>query len=265
MNKKEAMAMIAVTIILIAAGCAPRLTAKRITPDQNFQMQALAVSYTDSYFQPRFQMFWPSHVPTNWHGPGSYDARKAARLGSGNAFEKILGNFDVFEYFNDQFKLRANDSTKVKLNFAVLADVAPRIIALAKCDSKSACEQDIQYVSQTTTHFAAFKVSYGLAMRNGPEQFGFRKVYRPFIRVLGVIKNSATEKVIWQADMTMYSPSDTYTGGEADAENLSAERLIGSYQHITKILCDLLVDSLNGGRPAFTLTFPQAYPGELGF
>jgi hypothetical protein len=263
MNKVNLL--LAAAIISLMAGCSPRLTAKRISPDQNFRMQALAVSYTDTYFQPRFQTFWPSPVPTNWYGEGSAKARRAARLESGNAFEKVLGDFDVFEDFNDQFKLRANDSTKVQLNFSVPAEVAQRIIALAKCNSKTACEQDIQYVSRETTHLAAFKVSYGLAMRTGPEQLGFRKVYRPFIRVLGIIKNSATEEVIWQADMTMYHPGDAYTGGEADAENLSAERLTRSYKDITKVLCDLLVQNLNGERPIFLPTFPQAYPGEVGF
>ena len=102
-------------------------------------------------------------------------------------------------------------------------------------------------------------------MRGGQEQFGFRKVYRPFIRVLGLIKNSATQEVVWQVDMNMYSPSDAYTGGEADAENLSGERLVSAYKQVTRLLCDQVVASLIGERTPFMLSFPLAHPGELAF
>lgn len=254
----------AMSLIFLAllTGCAP-LPAVRIRSDQKSPMMATTVSYTDTYFQARFAFFWPSYVPVNWYTPESYEERSNRRLQNNN-FEKLLGEFDVFEHFNEQLKMRANDSTIVKLNFTDISDLAPQIIELAKCDHKDECIPAIKSVSEKTKHIAALKISYGLGMRPGPEQVGFRKFYRPFIRVLGVIKNASSAETLWQSEITVFG-NDRYLGDEADAGRIRKDQLISSFQNITRQTIELLVLSLNGQRLPYMPTVGAVTPSEVKF
>jgi hypothetical protein len=222
----------ATSIIFIAllTGCATSLPAVRIRSDQKSPMQAMTVSFTDTYFQERFILYLqPSYVPVNWYAKGSYEERKNQRLQS-NGFEKLLGEFDVFEYFNEQLILRANDSTIVKLNISDISDFAPQIIELAKCDHKDECLPAIKLVSEKTKHIAALKISYGIGARPGPDNFN-SKYYRPFIRVLGVIKNASSAETLWQNDILVFG-NDRYLGDHANASYIREDPLVSSFKNI---------------------------------
>jgi hypothetical protein len=246
----------------LLTGCfipAPSFPQKRFGSDQELPIQALTVSFADTYFQPRWASFtYRSDVPVFWYGPEGFSQRFSSRLQS-NDFEKMLGEFDVFEYFNDQLNLRASDSKFVKLKLTGASDLVPKIIELAKCKEKDRCSLAVERVSGLTDHIAVLKVSYGIAIRPGPEQFGFTKYYRPFIRVLGILKNSHSVETLWQQDICVFG-DDRYSGDDSEAYALPRERIISSFKKISSTAIEFLTLSLNGqGLP------PMPAPAPSGF
>jgi hypothetical protein len=103
---------------------------------------------------------------------------------------------------------------------------------------------------------AAFKISYGLGVRAGAEQVGFRKYYRPFIMLIGRIKHAGTEETVWQEYIIAFDNKNRYLGEEANADKIKKEKMIAAFKEITKEVMDMLIKSLNGkvlpGMPELT-------------
>ncbi|MBI5640081.1 MAG: hypothetical protein HZA17_06640 [Nitrospirae bacterium] len=244
--KQRTFLVICIISLALLAGCASSLPSVKMKSDQALTtpLEAAAVSYTGSYFQSRFMGFKPFVGPILWHVAGSYEGRKSERLQS-NDYEKLLGEFDVFEYFDGQLKKRASDFGTVRLKFSNSPELAPQIRTLANCDNKDECRPALKALDGAMPNIVALKMSYGLGMRQGKEQLGFRKYYRPFIRVIGVLKSLPSVEPSWQGDILVFG-ENRYLGGEADADKVPGDELISSFRTLTTQAIDLLVRSLNG-------------------
>ena len=95
------------------------------------------------------------------------------------------------------------------------------------------------------SHALVIKVSYGLGARAGSEQIGFRKSYRPFVQLIGRLRDIETGEFIWSDDLIVFGPKP-YRGSDANAENLSREELVQTYEQLNAELASLLIASLNG-------------------
>ena len=247
--KKNIRTAIVLTFLVFLTGCASSLPSVKLKSDQppGKPLDATAVTYTNTYFQERFMGLKPLLVgPMLWYVAGSYEGRRGQRLQSGD-FEKLLGEFDVFEYFNEQLKMRASDSSTIKLKFSdsQQQDLALQVLELARCARKDDCGPAVKSLSEKTPYIAAFKMSYGLGSKQGAEQFGFRKYYRPFIRIIGIVKNIPLVEVIWQSDILVFGDK-RYLGGDADADRIPKDELVSSFKMLTTQSIDLLVRNLNG-------------------
>ena len=237
---------ISLIFVALLTGCASSLPSVKMKSDQTpgMPLDATAVSYTKTFFQARFMGLRPLLVgPALGYAFESFEGRKVQRLQSSD-FEKLLDDFDVFEYFNEQLKKRAGDCSTVKLKFSDSPDLASQVIELARCDQKEECISAGKSLSQKTSNIAALKMSYGLGARQGSEQIGFRKYYRPFIRVIGVVKKVPSAEAIWQSDILVFG--DRYLGDAADADRIPRDELVSSFKMLTTQAIDLLVRSLNG-------------------
>jgi len=233
--------------VALMTGCASSLSSIRMTSDQTLgkPLDATFVSYTNTYFQPRFMGLRPLLVgPVLWYAGGSFEGRESQRLQSSD-FEKLLAEFNVFEYFDGQLKKRAGETSMVILKFSDSPDLTSKVIEVARCDQKDACTSAAKSLGEATPNIAALKMSYGLGARQGSEQLGFRKYYRPFIRVIGVIKKVPSTETIWQSDILVFA-ENRYLGGDADADRIPREELISSFKILATQAIDLLVRSLNG-------------------
>jgi hypothetical protein len=234
-------------LIALLTGCAQSLPSVKMKFDQGkgMPLETTAASYTNTYFQARFMGLKPILVgPVLWYAGGSYEGRKSQRIEDSD-FEKLLGDFDVFEYFNKELAKHATDTGTVKMQFTESPEVTSRVVNIAKCDNNDECMKAVRSLGATTPNIAAFKMAYGLGSRQGGEQFGFRKYYRPFIRLIGVIKSMPSAEAIWQTDILVFS-DNRYLGSEADADQIPRVQLVSSFKSLTTQVIDLLVRSLNG-------------------
>jgi len=208
-------------------------------------LNATAASYTSTYFQARMMgpQLWLG--PALWYGFGSYEGRKSQRLQSGE-FEKLLGDFDVFEYFNEHLKQRtAGDSGMIRLKYSDSPALTAQVIAFARCDNKDQCDTAGRSLGEAIPYIAAIKMSYGLGLRQGNEQLGFTKSYRPFIRAIGVVKKVPSAEAVWQSDVLVFGEK-RYKGGDANADRIPRDELVAAFKGLTIQAIDLVVRSLNG-------------------
>ncbi len=233
-------------LVALSTGCTLSLPSIRMKSDQmhGMPMNATAACYTNTYFQARFMGLKPLISPMLWFAVGSVQDRKSQRLQS-NEFEKLLADFDVFEYFNKQLKQRAGDSGIVRLKFSDSATLTPKIIEFAQCDHKDDCMTAVKSLGEATPYIAALKMSYGLGTRQGNDQLGFTKSYRPFIRVIGVVKKVSSAEVMWQSDVLVFGDKP-YKGGDAEADRIPRAELVSAFKVLTTQAIDLVVRSLNG-------------------
>jgi hypothetical protein len=240
---------VGISLICVAmlTGCATSLPSVLMKSNEppGMPLDATAVFYTNTFFQARFMGVRPLVLgPALGYAFENFEGRKGQRLQSGD-FEKLLDEFDVFEYFNEELKKRAGDCRTVKLKFASSPELASQVVELARCDYKDACMAAVKSLNEPISHIAAFKMSYGLGARQGSEQIGFRKYYRPFIRVLGVVKKVPSGEAIWQSDILVFGDK-RYLGDDADADRIPRDELVFFFKVLTAQAIDLLVGSLNG-------------------
>ncbi len=258
---RELLKAIVLGLTLVCGGCAASLPVvkldKAASPARPYE--SLAVGYSKSYFQSRFMgksigiitgtavAFGPMVAPIGvalWQGLGNYEERVGARTES-NEYEKLLGDFDTTDFFFRQLELKLRSAQHFRFTFTKDVETAAKIVSTIK--QSTATEKAIadRMAGRSYSSVAAFKLSYGLGLRQGSEQLGFRKYYRPFVRVVGSIRNLESNKVIWQDTIIGFS-EQRYLGSEADADKIPSGELVSAMKQISTEATDLLLRSLNG-------------------
>ena len=214
---------------------------------------SLSVMYTKSFFQERFMsksilldfVFAPSFSQAVWDASGNYEDKTDLRLES-SEFEQLLGDFDVSEHFFRQLDVRINSNDKFVFTFTDNYDTSEKLLQFIKCDYPSKCPPADKAIQARFPCTTALKVAYGLGARQGSEQFGFIKTYRPFIRLIGKTKILSLNQTIWEEDILVFGYKG-YKGHKATTDEIDREELILIFKSLTSQAIDLLVRSLDGG------------------
>jgi hypothetical protein len=231
---------------------------KTIDININQKEKMMGAVYSKTYFQSRFMsvkaivlnvIFPPIGTAvyqkelnkTNKLQDSSYIQRI-----SNNEFEKKLDSFDVLSYFFNSFT-NLKDSIKffdIQLTFNQ-SEHLKLIKQLSESDNK---KLDFQYMKilkdSGYSYISAFKFQYGVGARIGKEQLGFTKTYRPFVRIVGLIRNASTNQVIWGNRIVVFSDK-SFKGGD-EAKNATPEDLISAFKDISDKIAKILVDDMNG-------------------
>ena len=246
-----------VVVCLVASsllGCAAKFNSVQVK--QEFfaaeKCHTVSVVYSKTFFQERFMgksigtmlLFGPLIGSAMWQGIGNFEGRNALRLDS-SEYEKLLGDFDVSDHFIKQFSRDIHKSRLMNIALTDDSDVAGKVIKAAQSEKPEAEEAFRDISGRGYKCLAAFKVSYGLGARQGGEQFGFAKSYRPFIRVIGTVKNAASGEIVWANSLISFG-SKRYVGGDANADKIDAEELRSAFRDLTRELIGLTFADMNG-------------------
>ena len=172
-----------------------------------------------------------------------YNTRTTARL-EANDFEKRLGSFDTSAYFLRNFSERINESQVISIDLVKDTETADRILGVVREKGTPPKSVVNPATGKKYEKVAAFRMAYGLAMRVGPEQFGFAKTYRPFIRLNGVVTDVSTGQVTWRDSVLVFGEKG-YKGDDADADRIDPAELIAAFEKLTPQVIDLTLLSLN--------------------
>jgi hypothetical protein len=226
---------------------------------ENTKEKTLVTIYTKKLFEARFMdvaatllnassnaMSQYSYYETGrWTNPAYIEKTTEHRKAS-SEFEKKLGSFDVLTYFVSSF-----DKMKDSLNYFVPvfpSDSLQSPMILKQVISGNKNQSDISYSREVfnsgAKYISAIKFQYGVGARAGKEQFGMKKTYRPFVRIVGVIKDINTNEIIWGNKMTVFSEK-AYKGRDEAKEEFDFN-LIKSFKVICDKLSRFLVEDLNG-------------------
>lgn len=254
---KLRMAVALVAGSLMLGGCASMQTVqinKDKLPAESYK--TLAAGYSKSYFQSRFMgssigyhlAFGPIIGAALWQGISDYDVKNGTRQTS-NDYERLLGDFDTTSYFFKQYEQKLGAQKVAKFTFTESPETAASIISNIKGDGKTITTIKDAKTGEEFPCISAFKVSYGLGARQGNEQIGFRKYYRPYMRVIGSIKKLSTNETLWQDTVIVFADK-RYLGGDAEADKINSAELVASMKNITNEAIELTIRSINGERQA---------------
>lgn len=247
--------LLAVIAAGVLAGCAGPLKQK-FEPDNKvcgaLPCAALGTVYTTSYFQERFLL---RHAVGQIVGgaiggaiaataPGAQPPQTNPRL-EVNDFEKNLGAFDTTQYFSQALKNRLGTLPQVGIAFVEDGAAKEEIQAQVRATSGWAAHVVDPKTGDKHSNVAAFRVKYGMGARVGNEQLGFRKSYRPFVQVVGQVRNLPSGKLAW-ADMVLVFGPQRFVGSAADADRVNTDELRTTLQALCQEAADLLAKSLNG-------------------
>jgi hypothetical protein len=214
----------------------------------------LAVMYTKSFFQERFMsksifldlVFAPSFSQAVWEASGNYEDKTGLRLES-SEFEQLLEEFDVSDHFFRQLDVRINSNNKFAFTFTEDFDRSEKLLKFIRCDYPSECNPADKTMQARFPCGTALKIAYGLGARQGSEQFGFTKTYRPFIRLIGKTKILSLNQVIWEEDILVFG-NKGYRGNKATADQIDRDELISTFKYLTSQAIELLLRSLDGSK-----------------
>jgi hypothetical protein len=217
-----------------------------------------AVVYTRSYFEERYAgrsmaASLGSPIALLMRGATSPSRDRTARLESGR-FERHLGDFDVAAYVSSHLSDGLAATRFLDLRFAADAPAADEMAARAPAEKAGDHPFFDRLAADGNALFLPLRLSYGIAQRKGGEQFGFRKVYRPYLRVLGKLVSVSDRKVLWQDELIAFGEIP-YKSVKADPENISRDELVSTFQALTGKLADLLRRTLDGEGIADRATF----------
>lgn len=237
--------------VLLVSGCASTgpvpINPNACAPEP---CRATTITYSTTYFQARYmgksigKQFGLIGALIS-EGLIDYDTKHTAERQNENEFEKRLGAFDTSEYFFQNFEQRLSDSRRIALEINKDPNALVPIAAFVRSEKPSQTGQPAIPDIGTNDSVAAFRVAYGLAMRFGDEQFGFRKYYRPFIRLNGIVKDVRNGQVLWQDSVVAFG-DNRYLGDAAEPQNINPAELIAAFKTLTPAVIDLIMRSING-------------------
>lgn len=237
-----------VSVLIILVGCSSFKIVEMPGGDKtSAKYDTTAVIYSKTFFQERFmgkEIGYQFLTAGNslQYSFGNYDKRTGTRIES-SGFEKLMGDFDVVTYFSSQAVKSMGRISTLSISVEKEPSKGDRIINYLKASDKDGKQPEVKY--RQGTCLMVIKVSYGLGVRQGNEQIGFRKYYRPFIRVLGRAQLAGSDKILWQNAIIVFG-ENRYLGNDADPSKIKKNELIESYKKLTDELIELLVKNLNG-------------------
>lgn len=245
------------SVVLAAAAAAssaqPITSSVAALPAESGPLSGTAVVYSKSFLQERYMQVGKSvgyalFIPgvfqqAVWRATGEYEGKTAERQAA-NAFEALLGEFDVAALVSERLRSRIGEAGRFSFAWAGDAETAEALIALAGASGKPAGPGVERLVAESQQVLGAFKVSYGLGARVGKEQFGFKKTYRPFVRILGVVKRASTGEQLWHGAVIAWG-AEGYKG-RPEAKTTPRDELVASFKAVTEEAVTLLLRSLAG-------------------
>lgn len=246
--------MLVLAATLVFSGCATSLKSVNMKKEAMgpTPQDSLSLMYCKTYFQERFMgrsigtaiVFGPLVGAVLWHSIADYEDRTAARLES-SEYEKLLGDFDVSDYFFGQLNQNLTSSRYIEFVFTEDADTSQKVLEFVKCDSPRECAIIDETIKERFSCVTALKMAYGMGARQGNEQYGFAKSYRPFIRLVGITRSlDATNEVLWREDILVFGDK-RYRGSDGRADRIDREELIITFKDLTSEAITLLLQSLN--------------------
>lgn len=209
--------------------------------------KALGVFYSKSFFQERFmgKAITANLILQSWiiDRMWNWENNKSERMKSSD-YEKLLGDFDVTNHFYKLFSTNIPKSKYIKIDLANNAEITNKIIKAIQSDNRENKATIDHDAGQNYSCLAAFKISYGFGTKLG-EHYGFTKTYRPFIRLIGMVKRADTGEVVW-ADSIIAFGNKKYVGSNANADRIDKNELISAFKELSKEVLDLSIKSLNG-------------------
>ncbi|MEO5368126.1 MAG: hypothetical protein H7831_17590 [Magnetococcus sp. WYHC-3] len=258
--------------LFLLCGCASMQTVqinKNKLPAEPYK--TLAAGYSKSYFQSRFMgcsigyhlAFGPIIGAALWQGISDYDVKNGTRQ-TGNDYERLLGDFDTTRYFFQQYEQKLKTQKIAKFTFTESPETAATIISCIKGDGNAVTTIKDAKTGEDFPCISAFKLSYGLGARQGNEQLGFRKYYRPYVRVIGSIKKLSTNETLWQDTVIVFADK-RYLGGDAAADKINTADLVASMKSVINEAIELTIKSINGDRQADAPVMVDANRSDFEF
>jgi hypothetical protein len=226
----------------------------------NGKEKTLTSVYSRTYFQARFMsvkaivldVIFPP-IGTMGYQKKLNKANKSGEIATidtlrinNSEFEKKLGDFDVMSCFFNAFYYLMDSLKYFDLNLTFSETEHSKLVQqLSTYDNKKLDFQFMKTLKDSGySYISAFKFQYGVGARIGKEQLGFTKTYRPFVRVVGLIRNANTNQVVWGNRIVVFSDK-SFKGGD-EAKNATSEELISAFKDISDKIAKILVDDMNG-------------------
>jgi len=165
---------------------------------------------------------------------------------NGNEFEKKLGDFNVLSYFANSF-YNSKDSIG-KYNIIFTSDKAEHAKIVNRLCTGNKKKLDQTFTNELTNanmpYVSVFKLQYGIGARAGKEQFGMTKTYRPFVRMVGYIKDVNSNIIVWSNAITIFSNKEFH--GRDEAQYVNEEELKKEFKKICNKLVTIIIMDING-------------------
>ena len=152
-------------------------------------------------------------------------------------YGKLVG-FDVLTFFDTTFRKKANSLRYFK---AIVADSMQTVESVAERFAYVPEEVDTviskEHLQNKTPYIGAIKLKYGIRM--------YDKRYKPYVMIVGGIRHTATDKLLWQNQIIVMSQNLKMKGVDGIKE-VDPTVLISTYKDLCEILAQRLINSLNG-------------------
>lgn len=173
---------------------------------------------------------------------------EATERKNSNELEKTLDDYSLFLFFLKSFDA-AKSSIKhfdlvVNMDSPEHQKIIERLCTYKNEKLDSSYTQKLN--SEGNRYVSAFQFQYGIGARAGKEQLALTKKYRPFVRIVGLIKDVNTNEFVWGNKIIVFS--DTVFLGVKEAKNASREALIAAFEIITNKLISIVINDINGER-----------------
>lgn len=219
--------------------------------DANNKAKTYTTVYSKNYFKVDF-MNVTSTITGGFVGPIEGDIIKSLednnQRKNSNEFEKKLGDFDVLscfykalknvqdsiKYFQIESTFDKNEKSKI-VKYIETGDINK----IDKSYTETLTKSNYKYIS-------AIRILYGIGARAGGEQFGMTKTYRPYIKLVCLIKDINSNESVWGNRIIVFSES-SYKGSDT-AKNADPKILITQFEDICAKLATFFMNDLNGYR-----------------
>lgn len=234
--------------------------------DPKNKAKTLSTIYSRTYFEPRF-MSVPAivfEVITPVFGAAFLDdiddyedlleatgqistsITTSEQRKNSNEFEMKLGDFDALAYFANYFNYSKNRINNYNIEFTGDKPEHAKVVDLIIADKDKNIDMTFKndLVNENTKYVSAFKFQYGIGARAGSEQLGMTKTYRPFVRLVGYIKDVDSNSIAWGNSILIFS--NKKFNGKNEAKNVNEVELAKEFKRLSKRLVNVLIDDING-------------------
>jgi len=171
---------------------------------------------------------------------------EANKRKNSNEFEKKMGDFSVLSYFANTFSVYKDSIDKY--NLLITTDKSENTKIVDRLCTGKIKDLDPTFTnelnSSDTKYVSAFKFQYGIGARAGMEQFGMTKTYRPFVRLVGYIKDVSSNIIVWQNSIIVFSTKEFH--GRNEAEYANEEELKKEFKKLCTKLVKITINDING-------------------